>query len=179
MAQKITNKEIKIGTVLKATHIEDDAPYVLNRFYKASDIDTKSYEGQISIEIDNHIGYSYFRSEIENYFEIIESIDDIEDLEHKALILKETFEQMKQMSESAEDEISDELLINETIAFLVQDEVYQGDERELRFICASMDISMIERCSCCGVVLMPDDECYGDELNNESPLCDNCSIFND
>ena len=107
MAQKITNKEIKIGTLLKAIHIEDDAPFVLNRFYKASDIDTKSYEGQISIEIDNHIGYSYFRSEIENYFEIIESIDDIEDLEHKALILKETFEQMKQMSESAEDEISD------------------------------------------------------------------------
>ena len=109
----------------------------------------------------------------------ISSIDDIEDLEHKALILKETFEQMKQMSESAEDEISDELLIEETIAFLVQDEVYQGDERELRFICASMDISMIERCSCCGVVLMPDDECYGDELNNEAPLCDHCSIFND
>lgn len=180
MAQKITNKEIKIGTVLKATHIEDDAPYVLNRFYKASDIDTKSYEGQISIEIDNHIGYSYFRSEIENYFEIIESIDDIEDLEHKALILKETFEQMKQMSESAEDEISDELLINETIAFLVQDEVYQCDEIELRFICDNMDITMVERCSCCGKVLMPDDECYSDELNdNDAALCDDCSIYND
>ena len=105
----------------------------------------------------------------ENYSEQIE-----------ALILKETFEQLKIMSESAEDKISNEALINETIAFLIQDEVYQGDEVELRFICDNMDITMVEQCSCCGKVLMPDDECYSDELNdNDAALCNHCSIYNE
>ena len=39
---------------------------------------------------------------------------------------------------------------------------------------------MVEQCSCCGVVIMPDDECYSDELNdNDAALCDHCSIYNE
>lgn len=34
-------------------------------------------------------------------------------------------------------------------------------------------------CTCCGKILTIDDECYGDFLNNEAPLCEHCSMFND
>ena len=63
--------------------------------------------------------------------------------------------------------------------YQIQDEVYQGNEIELRFICGNMDITMVERCSCCGKVLLPDDEAYEDDLNDGEALCDHCSEFDE
>ena len=166
--------DLKIGSVLKVIEIEEHAPFELGKFCKITNGDCVG-----AYEINEEIAYQYTINELGNYFEYIATLEDIEDLEPKALILKETFEQLKIMSESAEDDISHEALINETIAFLIQDEVYQGDEIELRFICDNMDITMVEKCSCCGKFLMPDDECYSDDLNDGAALCDRCSIFNE
>jgi hypothetical protein len=174
MAKKINNKttDLKIGSVLKVINIKENTPYVLNKFYNITDGDGVGalFVGGSNIEFTMH--------ELGVYFEHVATLKDIEDLEHKALILKETFEQLKIMSESAEEKISNEALINETIAFLIQDEVYQGDEVELRFICNNIDITMVEKCSCCGKTLMPDDECYEDE-NDGVALCDHCSVYDD
>lgn len=177
MAQKITNKttDLQIGTVLKAIQIEEHAPFELGKFYKITNGDCVG-----AYEINEEIAYQYTINELGNYFEHISSLDDIVDLESKALLIKQIFNQFKELSEDAEEEISHESLINETIAFLAQDEVYQCDEIELQFICNDMDITMVEQCSCCGKVLMPDDECYSDELNdNDAALCDHCSIYNE
>lgn len=177
MAQEITNKttDLQIGTVLKAIQIEKHAPFELGKFYKITNGDCVG-----AYEINEEIAYRYTINELGNYFEHIATIDDIEDLESKALLIKQIFNQFKELSEDAEEEISHESLINETIAFLAQDEVYQCDEIELQFICNDMDITMVEQCSCCGKVLMPDDECYSDELNdNDAALCDHCSIYNE
>lgn len=176
MAQQITKNttDLKIGSVLKAIHIEDDAPFELNKFYKITDGDCVG-----TFEIGNAIAFTYSINELGDYFEHIASLDDIEDLEKKASILKETFEQIKQMSESAEDEISNDTLINEAIASLVQDEVFKGDEIELQFICDNMDITMVEKCSCCGTILLPDDEAYEDSLNDGKPLCEHCSLYDE
>lgn len=166
--------DLKIGSVLKVIEIEEHAPFELGKFCKITNGDCVG-----AYEINEEIAYQYTINELGNYFEYIATLEDIEDLEKKALILKETFEQLKIMSESAKEEISHEALINETIAFLVQDEVYKGDEIELRFICDNMDITMVEKCSCCGKFLMPDDECYSDDLNDGAALCDHCSVFNE
>lgn len=177
MAQKITNKttDLQIGTVLKVINIKENTPFKQNKFYNITDGD-----GVGALFVGGYSDVELTMHELGDYFEHIATLEDIEDLEKKALILKETFEQLKIMSESAEEEISNEALINETIAFLIQDKVYQGDEVELRFICDNMDITMVEKCSCCGKILMPDDECYSDELNNDgAALCDHCSIFNE
>lgn len=177
MAQKITNKttDLQIGTVLKAIQIEEHAPFELGKFYKITNGDCVG-----AYEINEEIAYQYTINELGNYFEHISSLDDIVDLESKALLAKQIFNQFKELSEDAEEEKSKESLIDETIAFLAQDEVYQCDEIELQFICNNMDITMVEQCSCCGKVLMPDDECYSDELNdNDAALCDHCSIYNE
>lgn len=173
---KITKNttDLKIGSVLKAIMVSEGAPFKLSKFYKITNGDCVG-----EYEINNVVNFGYSINELGNFFEYIATLDDIEDLEKKALILKETFEQFKILSESAEDEISDEALINETIAFLVQDEVYQGDEIELQFICDNMDISMVEKCSCCGEILLPDDECYSDDNNDGEALCDHCSIYDE
>jgi hypothetical protein len=175
MAKKINNKttDLKIGSVLKVINIKENTPYVLNKFYNITDGDGVGalFVGGSNIEFTMH--------ELGEYFEHIATLEDIENLEHKALILKETFEQLKIMSESAEEKISNEALIKETIDFLIQDEVYQGDEVELRFICNNMDITMVEKCSCCGKVLFPDDECYEDNLNDGAALCNHCSVYDD
>ena len=54
-----------------------------------------------------------------------------------------------------------------------------SDEIELQFICDNMDIAMVEKCSCCGDILLPDDECYSDSINDGATLCDHCSIYNE
>ena len=156
MAQKITPKttDLFVGTILKVINIKENTPFILNKFYKITDGDGVGalfVGGYSDIELTMH--------ELGNYFEHVSTLDDIENLESKALLIKQIFNQFKELSEDAEEEISHEALINETIAFLIQDEVYQGDEIELRFICDNMDITMVEQCSCCGKVLMPDDEC--------------------
>ncbi len=164
---------VQIGTIVQNIVPAYNMEIEMNKFYKIKNADRDF------IHFDNNISIFTIRNELFKYFRIISCIEDIENLENKALILKETFEQLKIMSESAEEKISNEALINETIAFLIQDEVYQGDEVELRFICDNMDITMVEKCSCCGKVLFPDDECYEDDTNHGATLCDHCSAFDD
>lgn len=38
---------------------------------------------------------------------------------------------------------------------------------------------MVEVCSCCKTIILPDDECYMDSKNNNVPLCDSCSVYNE
>ena len=173
---KITKKTtgLSIGTILKAINIKENTPFILNKFYRITDGDGVGalfVGGYSDIELTMH--------ELGDYFEHIETLDDIVELESKVLLIKQIFKQFKELSEDAEEEKSDEALINETIAFLTQDKVYQCDEIELRFICDNMDITMVEKCSCCGKFIFPDDECYGDELNDGAALFDHCSIFNE
>ena len=162
-------KNLKLGTILKAIKIEEHAPFELGKFYKITDGD---FVG--SYTINNHIAYRYSINEIGDYFELIDSLEDIENLEYKASILKETLEQYKIM---LGDDISDDEILKEAIEFLVNNE--NSDEIELQFICDNMDIAMVEKCSCCGDILLPDDECYSDSLNDDAVLCDHCSVFNE
>ncbi|MGJ0495109.1 hypothetical protein [Aliarcobacter cryaerophilus] len=162
-------KNLKLGTILKAIKIEEHAPFELGKFYKITDGD---FVG--SYTINNHIAYRYSINEIGDYFELIDSLEDIENLEYKASILKETLEQYKIM---LGDDISDDEILKEAIEFLVNNE--NSDEIELQFICDNMDIAMVEKCSCCGDILLPDDECYSDSLNDGATLCDHCSIYNE
>lgn len=175
MAQKITNKttDLQIGSVLKAINIKENTPYSLNKFYYITDGDGVGalFVGGYSIEFTMH--------DLGNYFEHIKTLDDIEELENKALILKESYTQFKTMYGNTEESIAHETLIEETIAFLVNDEVYKGNEVELRFICDNMDISMVEKCSCCGIFISPEDECYSDANNDGKPLCDSCSVYDE
>lgn len=169
MAQITKNtKDLTLGTILKAIKIEEHAPFELGKFYKITDDDCAGYT------IDNHIAYRYSINEIGDYFELIDSLEDIENLEYKASILKETLEQYKIM---LGDDISDDEILKEAIEFLVNNE--NSDEIELQFICDNMDIAMVEKCSCCGDILLPDDECYSDSLNDDAVLCDHCSVFNE
>lgn len=169
MAQITKNtKDLTLGTILKAIKIEEHAPFELGKFYKITDDDCAGYT------IDNHIAYRYSINEIGDYFELIDSLEDIENLEYKASILKETLEQNKIM---LGDDISDDEILKEAIEFLVNNE--NSDEIELQFICDNMDIAMVEKCSCCGDILLPDDECYSDSLNDDAVLCDHCSVFNE
>lgn len=176
MAQKITNKttDLFVGTILKVINIKENTPFILNKFYKITDGD-----GVGALFVGGYSDVELTMHELGDYFEHIATIDDIEDLESKALLIKQIFNQFKELSKDAEEEISHESLINETIAFLAQDEVYQCDEIELRFICDSMDITMVEQCSCCGKFISPNDECYEDDLNDGAALCDYCSVFDE
>ena len=103
MAKKINNKttDLKIGSVLKVINIKENTPYVLNKFYNITDGDGVGalFVGGSNIEFTMH--------ELGVYFEHVATLEDIEDLEHKALILKETFEQLKKTSS---DFIQDEIL---------------------------------------------------------------------
>ena len=164
-------KNLKLGTILKAIKIEEHAPFELGKFYKITDGD---FVG--SYTINNHIAYRYSINEIGDYFELIDSLEDIENLEYKASILKETLEQNKIM---LGDDISDDEILKEAIEFLANDE-FKGDAIELQFIYDNMDLEQVEKCSCCGKILMPDDECYSDELHDDDAvLCDHCSVFNE
>ena len=176
MAQKITNKttDLFVGTILKVINIKENTPFILNKFYKITDGD-----GVGALFVGGYSDVELTMHELGNYFEHISTLDDIVDLESKALLIKQIFNQFKELSEDAEEEKSKESLIDETIAFLAQDEVYQGDEIELRFICDNMDITMVEQCSCCGKFISPNDECYEDDLNDGAALCDHCSVFDE
>lgn len=180
MAQKITTKtNIEKEMILKAIAIREknENSFIVGHFYKIENIN-KDIVYNPGIKLN---GSWYAQWELIDYFEIVDSLDDVEDLENKALIFKETFEQIKEMSKDDEFEmLSIDPLIQETINFLISDEKFQGNEIELRFICDNMDITMVEQCSCCGKILLPDDECYSDELNSDDvALCDQCSIFNE
>ncbi len=165
---------LSIGTILKAINIKENTPFILNKFYKITDGD-----GVGALFVSGYSDIEFTMHELGDYFEYIASLEDIQDLESKALLIKQIFNQFKELSEDAGDEVLEEALINEAIAFLAKDEVYQCDEIELQFICNNMDITMVEQCSCCGVVIMADYECYEDELNDGAALCDHCSVFDD
>lgn len=176
MAQKITPKttDLFVGTILKVINIKENTPFILNKFYKITDGD-----GVGALFVGGYSDVELTMHELGDYFEHIATIDDIEDFESKALLIKQIFNQFKELSEDAEEEISHESLINEIIAFLAQDEVYKCDEIELRFICNNIDITMVEQCSCCGKFISPNDECYEDDLNDGAALCDHCSVFDE
>lgn len=179
MAQKITTKtNIEKEMILKAIAIREknENSFIVGHFYKIENIN-KDIVYNPGIKLN---GSWYAQWELIDYFEIVDFLDDVEDLENKALIFKETFEQIKEMSKDDEFEmLSIDPLIQETINFLISDEKFQGNEIELRFICDNMDITMVEQCSCCGKILLPDDEVYEDEINNGESLCEHCSIFNE
>jgi len=176
MAQKITNKttDLQIGTVLKVINIKENTPFILNKFYNITDGD-----GVGALFVGGYSDVELTMHELGDYFEHVAKLEDIEDLEKKALLIKQIFKQFRELSDDAEEQINIKALINETIAFLAQDEIYQCDEIELRFICDNMDITMVEQCSCCGKFISPDNECYGDDLNDGAALCDHCSVYDD
>ena len=171
--------ELKKGTILVATkNIEDTI--LENSYSKITNITSDG----IMIELNGSLntngnfwesGRWFSRQEILSSFKIINSLEDIENLEYKASILKETLEQNKIM---LGDDISDDEILKEAIEFLVNDE-FKGDAIELQFIYDNMDLEQVEKCSCCGKILMPDDECYSDELHDDAVLCDHCSVFNE
>ena len=169
MAQKITNKttDLQIGTVLKVINIKENTPFILNKFYNITEGD-----GVGALFVGGYSDVELTMHELGDYFEHVAKLEDIEDLEKKALLIKQIFKQFRELSDDAEEQINIKALINETIAFLAQDEIYQCDEIELRFICDNMDITMVEQCSCCGKFISPDNECYGDDLNDGAALCD-------
>ena len=176
MAQKITNKttDLQIGTVLKVINIKENTPFILNKFYNITEGD-----GVGALFVGGYSDVELTMHELGDYFEHVAKLEDIEDLEKKALLIKQIFKQFRELSDDAEEQINIKALINETIAFLAQDEIYQCDEIELRFICDNMDITMVEQCSCCGKFISPDNECYGDDLNDGAALCDHCSVYDD
>lgn len=171
--------ELKKGTILVATKNIEDA-ILENSYSKITNITSDG----IMIELNGSLntngnfwesGHWFSRQEIMTNFKVITSLEDIENLEYKASILKETLEQNKIM---LGDDISDDEILKEAIEFLVNDE-FKGDAIELQFIYDNMDLEQVEKCSCCGKILMPDDECYSDELHDDAVLCDHCSVFNE
>ena len=176
MAQKITNKttDLQIGTVLKVINIKENTPFILNKFYNITEGD-----GVGALFVGGYSDVELTMHELGDYFEHVAKLEDIEDLEKKALLIKQIFKQFRELSDDAEEQINIKALINETIAFLAQDEIYQCDEIELRFICDNMDITMVEQCSCCGKFISPTDECYEDDLNDGAALSDHCSVYDD
>ena len=173
---KITPKttDLFVGTILKAINIKENTPFQLNKFYPITDGD-----GVGALFVGGYSDVELTMHELGDYFEHVAKLEDIEDLEKKALLIKQIFKQFRELSDDAEEQINIKALINETIAFLAQDEIYQCDEIELRFICDNMDITMVEQCSCCGKFISPDNECYGDDLNDGAALCDHCSVYDD
>lgn len=174
-----TTVELKKATILVATKNIEDA-ILENSYSKITNITSDG----IMIELNGSLntngnfwesGHWFSRQEILSSFKIINSLEDIENLEYKASILKETLEQNKIM---LDDDISDDEILKEAIEFLVNDE-FKGDAIELQFIYDNMDLEQVEKCSCCGKILMPDDECYSDELHDDAVLCDHCSVFNE
>lgn len=173
MAQKITNKttDLFIGTILKVINVKENTPFQLNKFYQITDGD-----GVGALFIGGYSDIEFSIHELGNYFEIVDSIDDVNDLEVKAFQLKEAVVSVKEELKPLGLDIieMEETIIQRAI------ERINVDKIELQFICDNINITMVERCSCCGKVLMPDDECYSDELNdNDAALCDHCSIYND
>ena len=174
-----TTVELKKATILVTTKNIEDA-ILENSYSKITNITSDG----IMIELNGSLntngnfwesGHWFSRQEILSSFKIINSLEDIENLEYKASILKETLEQNKIM---LGDDISDDEILKEAIEFLVNDE-FKGDAIELQFIYDNMDLEQVEKCSCCGKILMPDDECYSDELHDDAVLCDHCSVFNE
>jgi hypothetical protein len=158
-----TTVELKKATILVATkNIEDTI--LENSYSKITNITSDG----IMIELNGSLntngnfwesGHWFSRQEILSSFKIINSLEDIENLEYKASILKETLEQNKIM---LGDDVSNDEILKEAIEFLANDE-FKGDAIELQFIYDNMDLEQVEKCSCCGKILMPDDECYSDE----------------
>ena len=174
-----TTVELKKATILVATKNIEDA-ILENSYSKITNITSDG----IMIELNGSLntngnfwesGHWFSRQEILSSFKIINSLEDIENLEYKASILKETLEQNKIM---LGNDISNDEILKEAIEFLVNDE-FKGDAIELQFIYDNMDLEQVEKCSCCGKILMPDDECYSDELHDDAVLCDHCSVFNE
>lgn len=165
---------LTIGTVLKSIDVEN-MPFALNKFYKITNGDCVC-----SLEVGGYSDIELTYNDLDKYFKKIVTLEDIENIEYKAFILKETYIQEEIMSsESNEKELSYDLLIENVIHFLVNDEVFKGDEIELRFICDNIDVTSVDKCVCCGKILLPDDEAYEDQLRDGATLCDNCSVFNE
>ena len=160
---------IQMGTIVQNIIAAYSMDIFVNKFYTIKSID-KDF-----VHFENNISIFTKRNEIYKYFRIISTIDDIENLEEKAFLLKEAIASVKEELKPLGLDIIE---MENTIIQKAIDKI-NGDKIELQFICNSMDITMVEKCSCCGKILLPDDECYSDELNDDNTLCDHCSIFND
>lgn len=159
------------NSILKATKVEDYSPFRLNRLYKITNIEEK--KDTIIVTVDNRVDFKYTSSEIANYFEII-SISNIEEIDIKSFAIKQTYNELKKQN----PHFPKDVLIFDSIQELVQTQNYNAEE--LQFIAKEFAIEDIEQCSCCGKILMPDDECYSDELHDDDAvLCDHCSVFNE
>lgn len=175
-----TTVELKKATILVTTKNIEDA-ILENSYSKITNITSDGIMVELNGSLNTNgnfweSGHWFSKQEILSSFKIINSLEDIENLEYKASILKETLEQNKIM---LGDDISDDEILKEAIEFLVNDE-FKGDAIELQFIYDNMDLEQVEKCSCCGKILMPDDECYSDELHDDDAvLCDHCSVFNE
>lgn len=159
------------NSILKATKVEDYSPFRLNRLYKITNIEEK--KDTIIVTVDNRVDFKYTSSEITNYFEII-SMSDIEEMDVKVFAIKQTYNELKKQN----PHFPKDVLIFDSIQELVQTQNFNAEE--LQFIAREVEVEDIEQCSCCGKILMPDDECYSDELNGDNAaLCDHCSVFNE
>ena len=159
------------NSILKATKVEDYSPFRLNKLYKITNIEEK--KDTIIVTVDNRIDFKYTSSEIANYFEII-SMSDIEEMDVKVFAIKQAYNELKKQN----PHFPKDVLIFDSIQELVQTQNFNAEE--LQFIAREVEIEDIEQCSCCGKILMPDDECYSDELHDDdAALCDHCSVFNE
>ena len=109
MAQKITNKttDLQIGTVLKVINIKENTPFILNKFYNITEGD-----GVGALFVGGYSDVELTMHELGNYFEHVSTLDDIVDLESKALLIKQIFNQFKELSEDAEEEKSKAKILN-------------------------------------------------------------------
>lgn len=178
MTKRITTKtNIEKEMILKAVAINEknEDSFIVGHFYKVENINKNiAYNPGIKLN-----GYWYAQWELIDYFEIVDSLDDIDDLKEKAFLIKTYAEELKELAEYKH--CAYEQLIEEAINSIHHLEKHKLYYPELKFISEKMNIEMVEQCSCCGDILLPDDECYSDSLNGNgnSVLCDHCSIMNE
>ncbi len=172
IAQETTNEttELELYSVLKAIIVKDDGYFELGKFYKIVESD-----GVVALLAGGRVDFELRVKELGIYFKHIATIDDIENLEEKAFLLKEAIASVKEELKPLGLDIieMENTIIHKAI------EKINGDKIELQFICDNIDITMVEKCSCCGKFLMPDDEVYEDDLNDGAALCDHCSVIDD
>ncbi len=162
--------ELELYSVLKAIIVKDDGYFELGKFYKIVESD-----GVVALLAGGRVDFELRVKELGIYFKHIATIDDIENLEEKAFLLKEAIASVKEELKPLGLDIieMENTIIHKAI------EKINGDKIELQFICDNIDITMVEKCSCCGKFLMPNDECYENDLNDGAALCDHCSVFDE
>lgn len=187
---KITkNTKLSIGEMLKAIHVEDDAPFELGKLYMITDVLNDASIDKITITLDDEVAFKYFIEEIGNYFELF-TLENVEYLNEKTWLLKEVMENIK---ESEYKPLGLDIIEMENFIFQKAVEKIEGktsdtfslynnkhlDKNEFLMIFKNINLDEIDKCSCCGTILMPENELYEDSLNEGASLCDECSVMNE